>query len=1015
MRRPSPLIFLIASLFGAVALADPPAPGAPGASAGKFELWQRRDAHWAWQAVRPHAPPAVKDRAWVRDPVDAFVLAKLEEAGLKPAAPADRRTLVRRLSFVLTGLPSTADEVEAFVNDASPDAVEKVVDRLLASPHFGERWARHWMDLVRYSDTLGNEADMPIPNAWRYRDYLVRAFNADLPYDQLVMEHLAGDLLPQPRLDAARLFNESVIGTGFFWMAEGKRSPVDLRLAQAEAFDNRLDVMCKTFLGLTVACARCHDHKFDAIPTSDYYGLYGYLKSSRYTQAMVNRATLDAAAAEMSKLREQVRRAAATELATRATSVAPCLKQVAGHGGKDARLAPDVAARWAKAIEAATTPDHPLYPWRRLAELGPGAPADAVAARWREVTGALRGKAAADARRKDDVELAAFETGAFGGWTTEDQAFGPRPLRAGDFLRGPGANRPIATFVRQGGWAHSGQLSRRLQGTLRSPEFTIDRRNLHLLVAGKTSRVTVVIDHFVMIQDPLYGSLRRVLDSDGPKWVTFDLGMWQGRPAYIELADTTTQDLHDMKPPAGCGPEGYAALGRAVLSNQGPPDAPPPLAGLAFDSPDPVQSLDELADRYERIIRESLDAFTTGTLSAMPDADARAALLAGLVDLGLLDLPQGASPPPELDALLRQWGECEAKLPDPVRVPAMTDGTPQDEYVFVRGNPRTAGPNVRRRMVQAIAGPAHRQPSPPSDCSGRLQLAQSIASPDNPLTARVMVNRVWHHVFGRGIVASVDNFGALGDRPTHLELLDHLADRFVREGWSTKKLVRALVLTRTFAMASQSPPEAEPADPDNRLLHRMPVRRLEAEAVRDSILAVSGRLDRTPYGPPVEVFLTPFMDNNYTDDYGRPKSSGPLDGAGRRSLYLIVRRNFLNPMLVAFDMPPPLSTAGRRSVSNVPAQALILMNDPFVAGQAHVWAKRMLASKDADPTCRVRQMYLDAFARPPTEAEQRTAMSFVDRQAQVLGVPPERRGTDEALWAAFAQVLMNVKEFTYLN
>jgi hypothetical protein len=980
---------ILPSIFVAALLATRGAAAADG-----FDLWQRRDSHWAWQPVRPLAPPAVKKAEWDKDPIDAFVLAKLEAAGLDPAAPADRRTLIRRLSFVLTGLPPTPEEVEAFVNDASPGAVERVVDRLLASPHFGERWARHWMDLVRYSDTLGNEADMPIHNGWRYRDYLVRAFNADLPYDQLVLEHVAGDLLPQPRLNPAEKFNESVIGTGFYWMAEGKRSPVDLRLAQAEAFDNRLDVLCKTFMGLTVSCARCHDHKFDAIPSSDYYALYGYLKSSRYTQAMLNKPQWDASAAKLSDVRNRVRAAAGAALAERAAGIA--------------------ADRWQALANDANDVTHPMYTWKRVAELGAEAPSEAVAARWNEVSAELKARAASDEaarRRGDDVELAHFETGDYGGWSAEDQAFGPAPLRPGDFLQGADAARPVATFVRSGGWAHSGHLSRRLQGVLRSPEFTIDRRYLHLYAAGKASRVTVVIEQFVMIQEPLYGSLRRVLNSDGPTWVTFDLSMWKGLRAYVELADTTTPDLHDMtKPPGGIGPEGYAALGRAVLSDHGAPAMPLPLAGLALLEGGRVDSLAALSERYRTVVRDSLAAFARGELSNMPDAEARAELLAFLVGRGVLDAP-GA----ELESLLKQFAETESKLPEPLRAPAITDGTPEDEHVFVRGNPKTPGPLAPRRMLQAIAGPESNQSHAPKDGSGRLQLARQIADAKNPLTARVMVNRVWHHVFGRGIVASTDNFGALGERPTHPELLDYLADRFVREGWSVKKLVRALVLSDTFAMASRSAPEADSADPDNRLLHRMPVRRLEAEAVRDSILSVSGRLDRAMYGPPVEVYMTPYMDNNYGDDYGKPKSSGPLDGAGRRSIYLIIRRNFLNPMLMAFDMPPPLNTAGRRSVSNVPAQALILMNDPFVADQAHVWARRVIAANESDTASRIRRMYLEAFGRPPTDADLQTARSFVDRQADVLGVPPERRASDEQLWADFAQVLMNTKEFIYLN
>jgi hypothetical protein len=298
--------------------------------------------------------------------------------------------------------------------------------------------------------------------------------------------------------------------------------------------------------------------------------------------------------------------------------------------------------------------------------------------------------------------------------------------------------------------------------------------------------------------------------------------------------------------------------------------------------------------------------------------------------------------------------------------------------------------------------------------SGRLELARRIADPANPLTARVAVNRIWHHVFGRGLVASVDNLGALGDRPSHPELLDDLADRFVRGGWSIKRMVRELVLSRTFGMASASSPDAEAVDPDNRLLHRKFVRRLEAEAIRDAILAVSGRLDSRMGGPGVEVHLTPFMDN-YGDNYGRPKTSGPLDGDGRRSIYLSVRRNFLTPLLAAFDMPPPLATAGRRDVSNVPASALILMNDPFVAQEAQRWAVRVLATGGQGANARVRQMYLEAYARPPSEAELNAALRFLASHAQELGVPPERRGGDERLWADFAHVLINVKEFIFLK
>jgi hypothetical protein len=437
---------------------------------------------------------------------------------------------------------------------------------------------------------------------------------------------------------------------------------------------------------------------------------------------------------------------------------------------------------------------------------------------------------------------------------------------------------------------------------------------------------------------------------------------------------------------------------------------PATVAAIGLLGDAPVDSPLALAERYGRAVSESLAALADGSLPERADAEARSVLLAWLVERGLLELDESA--PGHLGALLQSFREIEARLPEPRRGPAMTEGTSEDERVFLRGNPKTVGPVVPRRMLSALA--SDRGSPARAVGSGRLDLARRIADPANPLTARVAVNRIWHHLFGRGLVPSVDNLGALGDRPSHPELLDDLADRFVRDGWSIKRMVRELVLSSTFRMASTSPPEAEANDPDNRLLHRMLVRRLEAEAIRDAILAVSGRLDGRMGGPGVEVHLTPFMDN-YADGYGRPKSSGPLDGDGRRSLYLNVRRNFPTPILVAFDMPPPLATAGRRDVSNVPAQALILMNDPFVAQQARRWAARVLDIEGLDASGRVRRMYREAYARPPSEAELKTAVRFLESHAGELGVPRDLWGDDERVWADFAHVLFNVKEFIFLK
>jgi hypothetical protein len=291
-----------------------------------------------------------------------------------------------------------------------------------------------------------------------------------------------------------------------------------------------------------------------------------------------------------------------------------------------------------------------------------------------------------------------------------------------------------------------------------------------------------------------------------------------------------------------------------------------------------------------------------------------------------------------------------------------------------------------------------------------MALARQFVDPANPLTSRVMVNRVWQHLMGRGIVPSSDNFGVLGQEPTHPELLDHLATQFMQDGWSIKRLIRSIMLSDTYQQGSGVRGQESGVDPQNLLFHRQNIKRLEGEAIRDSILAISGRLDRKQFGPSVPVHLTPFMQGR-----GRPGASGPLDGNGRRSIYIAIRRNFLSPMMLAFDTPIPFSTVGRRNVSNVPAQALILMNDPFVAEQAHVWAKKLLADKDGTPESRVRRIYLEAFSREPTSEETAAAIGFLESQGAEYGLAADQATRDERVWADFGHVIFNVKEFVFVN
>jgi hypothetical protein len=852
-------------------------PPAAGATVKPFDLASRKNEHWSWQPVRRPELPAVKNMAWPLDPIDRFVLAKLESAGLKPAPPADRLTWLRRVSFALTGLPPTPAEIEAFLADPSESAYPRVVDRLLASPHFGERWGRHWLDLVRYAESRGHEYDPSIANAWQYRDYVIRAFNADLPYNQFVLEHLAGDLLEEPRLNPVDGCNESILGTGFWHLGEEVHSPVDIRQDQADRLDNRIDVLSKTFLGLTVSCARCHDHKFDAISIQDYYALFGILEGSSYRQVRFDHWRENRqVAAELAELR-------------RRTDAEVAKLAVAGS------------------VRSATPTDVSEYQ------------------KWWSQARVI-------------VDYADLKPGQ---WLPDDVTYGPAPRPAGSLqVRKKGETleagwepRTAAVFDRFWSGLRRHPESERIFGalgghdragfTIRTPNVILERKTVYALLRGGGEIYAGVCGHTV-ITGPLHHRLvQKLPDSPEYRWVAVPLEGYLGQRLHLEFT---------------ANPETEFAVAMVVQSDIAPPSLPP-------------------------------ESFSPPKLSA--------------------DI---------LQPLLKQVARDEASLASRVHwesrlAPALLDGTPVDEAVFLRGNPRTLGPIVRRRCLEALPGS---RPIESAVGSGRRELAQQLIDPErNPYISRVLVNRIWHHLFGRGIVPSTDNFGVLGEAPSHPELLDFLASEFVGDQWSMKRLIRRLVLSQTYRMSSEAPPSD--ADPSNVLLHRFRVKRLEGEAIRDALLQISGSLKPTIGGKSVPIHLTAFLEGR-----GRPQS-GPLDGDGRRSIYLAVRRNFLSPFLIAFDTPIPFSTVGRRQVSNVPAQALILLNDPFVHELTRRWAARLLAEPGTVED-RLRRMYLEAFARPPSDAEIAACREFLENQVQ-----------DFARWSELTHTLVNLKEFSYLK
>ncbi len=944
-----------------------------------IDIAKRKAEHWAWQPVRPTNPPAVKDAAWPNSPIDRFILAKLEEKGLKPAGPADRRSWIRRVTFDLIGLPPTPAEIDAFLADSANDAERKVVTRLLDSPHFGERWARHWLDLVRYAESRGHEIDPIIPNAFQYRDYVIRALNADVPYDQFVREHLAGDLLATPRTHSKDKSNESIVGTGFWFLGEEVHSPVDIRQDQADRFDNRIDVFAKTFLGLTVSCARCHDHKFDAISQRDYYALYGIVESSGYRLARFD--SMDANRKVSARLAEHDRTAGSKvastlaerigstkELGSQLLAAAEALKAGKDYSTKaraiarDRKLDVDAVAGWADLLSQAI--EDPRHSFHALARRAVNRPIDPTKPAKSPVEVVI------DYARSTPAE-----------WYPDEGSFGPAPAQFGS-LAVDGSkfvDVSAATYDRvwdkltiaPGSENDTGAIGRRVRAgrTLRTPTFRVTAGRVHYLVRGAGMAYAAVAGH-TLIHGPLHGHLVTEFPAQPTfRWVSHDLSAYKGQFTHIEFT------------PAA----GELAVAMVVQGDVAPPV--PGVEPLVKDA----ATLEDLANEYSRVVSDSIERWK----STPPNSAVEAALANVL-------LKRTKS----LEPLLAELAAARAKIADGLMTRsrlalATWDANGVDENVFIRGSPKGVGERVPRRFLEALSGTN----AIGSPGSGRLELANTISDPTkNPFVARVQVNRIWHHLFGRGLVASVDNFGQLGEVPTHPELLDFLADRYVSEGWSTKRLIADLVLSRTYRMATVGDPGSASADPSNLLLHRARLKRLDGESIRDSMLAISGRLDRTPFGPGVPIHLTPFLDGR-----GRP-GTGPLDGNGRRSIYLAIRRNFLAPMLLAFDTPIPFSTVGRRQVSNVPAQALILMNDPFVHQQAALWAKTALA-RPGPSADRVRDMYLTAYGRTPTPDEVAACVRFVTEQSTRYG--PK---SDEAkAWADLAHTLFNAKEFVYLN
>jgi hypothetical protein len=908
---------------------------------------EQRKQWWSFQPIRAVEVPEVAEPRWSRNPIDRFVYGRLRQANLTPAEPARPEILVRRLYVNLIGLPPSTDEsqhwtqrlADAPAGEARGAVVGELVDQLLLSPRFGERWARHWMDWIRYAESHGSEGDPEIANAWVYRDYLIRALNADVPLDQLVREHIAGDLMAEPRRNLELGINESAIGPAHLRMVFHGFAPTDALDEKVRFIDDQINAVSKAFLGVTVSCARCHDHKFDAISQEDYYALFGIFGSCRPGRTTIDLPTrLDRHRRELAELKPRIRQAIAADWLA------------------------DVERLRQQIIDRSAVSDQPvdaqsvLYPLTLARKNGD----DSSVSSWETQAAEFQhqrqeeqgsGEFAKAWHLGDEADCAT--------WYKHGVGLEQKPQRAGHFAIAASGDTALVGIYPGGTYSHGISAKHAARLTSRDVPLPPDSELWVRVIGDGGSMVRYVVQDY-----PRDGTVYPVASiSNQWVWQRFDVSYWSGDQVHLEL--TTANDAPLL---VRNQPRSWFGVRRALLRHKdqaAPKDWPEHLVPI-FDAAaqSPPTSFDQLVTLHVDTIADAIRAWTRGEMS-----DSQALLLDACLRQGLIgnqfDELSTAQP------LLQRYRQLEDEIPVPTRVPGVDESEGRDQELFVRGNHRVLGDVVPRRFLEAIDATAYQ-----TEQSGRMQLADDLLSDQNPLTRRVLVNRVWHHLFGQGIVSTPDNFGRLGDMPSHPELLDWLAIHFEQDGWSLRQLVRRIVTSQTWQLDSQPSTDARERDPENRLLSHANVRRMEAEAIRDSLLMVSGQL-RNELG------------------------GAPVDGkVARRSVYVQVRRNSLDPFLRAFDFPEPFSCEGRRAVTNVPAQSLTMLNDPQIAKYAESWAEQLLAvdpqagSVPAD-SLRIDRMIRTALGRGADQNEADRCLQFLASTRLQLETQRQERATLE--------------------
>jgi hypothetical protein len=821
---------------------------------------------WAFRPVVHHDRPETSDKSWPAADIDAFVLQKLEAAGLKPAVDADRRILIRRLYFDLIGLPPSPSEVAAFLDDKSDTAVQTVVDRLLDSPQFGVHWGRHWLDVARYADSNGADFNATFHNAWKYRDYVIDSFNRDKPFDQFVREQIAGDLLTH---QSDEQLTEGIVATGFLMLGTKMLSERDKEKLTMDVVDEQLNTIGQAFMAVTLGCARCHDHKFDPIPTKDYYALAGILKSTRTLQGESQQYVSTWPRRQLPAKEEHVAVVKKFDLT----------KKELQASIKEAK---NQATTLGRKIELLRTNTNSLL--------------------------------------VDDAEAKLT-----GSWTKSTFS---KPFIGQGYIHDAKSEKGEK-------WA---------EFTVKIPRTAM--YDLQLAYSGTTGRADNVPISIKHAESEVEVSLDQ--EKKGPIDGLFaSLGHFPfevNKPAVITVSTR--------------GTVGYVTIDAVRLV--------------------------ELDDKGEPVVNED-------SKDDQPLKEAEA------------ELKAATAKQKQLEADLKKLDE-NAPPPLPKAIAVAEAENVSDCEINIRGEHRNLGPKEPRGFLQvAYSGAA---PKIEEKQSGRRELAEWIGNSDHPLTARVFVNRIWHHLMGQGIVSSVDNFGRLGDKPTHPELLDRLASDFMSGGWSTKKIIRQIVLSRTYQMSSRHDEDSWNADPENRLLWRAHRRRIPAESIRDAVLSVSGQLDLTPDGSPVEGLGTLVTQNVADEKQIEQKQTL------HRSAYLPIIRSQLPPMLLVFDFADPDLVVGRRSVTNVPAQALLLLNSPFVMEQAEIAADRIRSAvsrndgeSPTDVWDVIERTYELVLSRRPGDSEVDRAAAFLEAATRSDDAATDNKGNGPKVMSPLGQLI----------